>query len=55
MLRISKEKYDNNYPYRIYDAWGGVCYCSTEDLEALKKDLDKFFEIEKKFEKTLDK
>lgn len=55
MLRISKDKYDQSYPYKIYDSWGGVCYCSAEDLKDFRIDLDKFFEMEKKFEKTLDK
>ena len=52
MLRISKEKYDKNYPYRVYDAWGGVCYCSIEDLQNFRKELDKFFEFEQKMKEN---
>lgn len=41
MIHISKDKYDKSYPYRLYDAWGGVCYCDEEDLKKLKENLEK--------------
>ena len=44
MIHITKDKYDKNYPYRLCDGWGGVCYCDEEDLKKLKENLEKMLD-----------
>ena len=44
MIRITKDKYDKSYPYRLCDGWGGVCYCDEEDLKELKENLEKMLD-----------
>lgn len=44
MIRITKDKYDKSYPYRLCDGWDGVCYCDEEDLKELKENLEKMLD-----------
>lgn len=40
-MRIEKNEYDELYPYTIHGDWGNKIYCDEEDLQELKKEIEK--------------
>lgn len=40
-MNIEKVRYDNTYPYRITDGWGGAVCLTKNDLKVLKKEINK--------------
>lgn len=43
-MRIEEMAYDKTYPFVIKDSWGGEVYCDKEDLEEIKKKIEKILD-----------